>query len=137
MRNLHIKQTLNTPEIKFSPDENFFLIQGTSSPEDVRALYYPVIEWIRIFVDDILNGEYKIYNGKSPIDFQIDLTYFNSSSAKFFFDILMELKRIPHETCPVVVKWYYDVEDIDMKDAGNDIAMLVEMEFNYILKPKS
>jgi hypothetical protein len=137
MRNLHIKQTLNTPEIKFSPDENFFLIRGTSSPEDVRALYYPVIEWIRIFVDDIINGEYKIYNKNSPIDLQIDLAYFNSSSAKFIFDIIVELKRIPSETCAVVVNWFYDSEDLDMRDAGNDIAMLVEMEFNYILKPKS
>lgn len=137
MQKLHIKQTPNTPEIQFSPGENFFLIRGISSPEDVRALYYPVIEWIRIFVDDVLNGEYKIYNGKSPVFFQIDLTYFNSSSAKFLYDIIMELKRIPPDTCPVVVKWYHDEEDTDMKDAGNDIALLVEMKFEYISKPKS
>lgn len=137
MQKLHIKQTPSTPEIKFSPDENFFLIQGISSPEDVRALYYPVIEWVRIFVDDVLYGEYKMYNKNTPIDFQIDLAYFNSSSAKFFYDILMELKRIPADICPVVIKWYHDEEDNDMKDAGNDIAMLVEMEFKYIPKPKS
>lgn len=137
MEKLYIKQTPNTPEINFSPEENSFLIQGTSSPEDVRALYYPVIEWIRIFVDDVLNGEYKIFNSRTSIDFQIDLAYFNSSSAKFFYDILMELKKIPPETCPVVVKWHYDEEDVDMKDAGNDIATLVEMKFIFIPKPKS
>ncbi len=137
MLKLHIEQTPNTPEIILSPDENIFLIRGTSSPEDVRALYYPVIEWVRIFVDDVIDGEYKIFNKKTPLDFHIDLAYFNSSSAKFLYDILSELKRIPAETCPVVVKWYHDVEDIDMKDAGNDIATLVEMEFIYILKSKS
>ncbi len=137
MQKLYIQQTLNTPEIKFSPDENIFLIRGTSSPEDVRALYYPVIEWVKIFIDDVLDGEYKINDKKTPIDFHIDLAYFNSSSAKFLFDILSELKRIPPETCPVVVKWYHDVEDIDMKDAGTDIATLVGMEFAYIPKPKN
>jgi hypothetical protein len=137
MQKLHIQQTPNTPEIKLSTEENIFLIRGTSSPEDVRALYYPVIDWIRIFVDDLISGEYTKFNKKNPIDFHIDLVYFNSSSAKFLYDILMELRRIPHDTCPVIVNWYYDPEDTDMKDAGNDIAALVEMEFRYITKLKS
>ncbi len=136
MQKLHIQQSLNTPEIILSPEENTFLIRGTSSPEDVRALYYPVIEWIRIFIDDILDGEYTSNNEKNPIDFHIDLEYFNSSSAKFLYDILMELKRIPSDTCPLTVNWYYDVEDTDMKDAGNDIATLVEMQFHFIPKTK-
>jgi hypothetical protein len=137
MQKFHIQQTPNSPEIIFSPDENIFLICGKSAPEDVRALYYPVIEWIKIFVDDLIDGEYDKFNKKTPIDFHIDLLYFNSSSAKFFYDILMELKRIPRDTCPVVVNWYYDPEDVDMKEAGCDIATLVEMEFRYITKTKS
>ena len=136
MQKLHIQQSLNTPEIILSPEENTFLIRGTSSPEDVRALYYPVIEWIRIFIDDILDGEYTSNNKTNPTDFHIDLEYFNSSSAKFLYDILMELKRIPSDTCPLTVNWYYDVEDTDMKDAGNDIATLVEMQFHFIPKTK-
>lgn len=137
MQKIHIKQTTNTPEIIFSPDENIFLIRGKSSPEDVRALYYPVIEWIKIFVDDLLDGEYKKFNADNPINLKIDLTYFNSSSAKFLFDILSELKRIPRDEYPLIVSWYHDPEDVDMKDAGNDIASLVEMDFLYISKPKS
>jgi hypothetical protein len=137
MQKLHIKQTPNTPELKFSPNENIFLIRGTSSPEDVRALYYPVIEWVRKFVNDVLAREYEIYNNKTPIDFQIDLAYFNSSSAKFLFDIFQELKKIPSDICPVAVKWHYDEEDVDMKEAGKDMASFVEMEFNYISKPKT
>jgi len=35
----------------------------------------------------------------------------------------------------VIVNWYYDEEDTDMKDAGNDIATMAEMEFRYVLKP--
>lgn len=136
MQKLHIQPTAATPEIKLSPDENIFLIRGTSAPEDVRALYYPVIEWVRIFVDDMVNGQYKKYGKKNPVDLHIDLSYFNSSSAKFLYDILSELKRIPNDRCPVIVNWHYDEEDIDMKDAGNDISTLVEMEFRYVPKPK-
>jgi len=136
MQKLHIQPTATTPEIKFSPDENIFLIRGTSAPEDVRALYYPVIEWVRVFVDDLISGQYKKYGKKNPVEPQIDLAYFNSSSAKFLYDILSELKRIPPERCPVTVSWFYEEEDIDMKDAGNDIASLVEMEFRFVPKSK-
>jgi hypothetical protein len=38
---------------------------------------------------------------------------------------------------PVVVEWIYDEEDTDLKEAGSDIASLVEMEFTYVPKPAS
>jgi len=136
MQNLYIEQTLTTPEINFSPSENIFLIRGTSSPEDVRALYYPVIEWIKIFIDDLLEGEYKHFNNKNPLKFRIDMSYFNSSSAKFFYDIFSELKRVTSSDIPVIVEWCYDEEDNDMKEAGEDIAQLAEMKFTYIPKPR-
>ncbi len=136
MQTLYIEETENTPEINFSPENNVFLIRGTSSPEDVRALYYPVIEWIKIFIDDILEGEYKKFDNNNPLSFQIDMSYFNSSSAKFFYDIFCELKKATSSGIPIVVKWFYDEEDIDMKDAGIDISQLSELEFTFVPKPK-
>jgi len=136
MQKLYIEPTSLTPEIKFSPDENIFVISGISSPEDVRALYYPVIDWIRTFVDDIMGGTVKVYHKDSPLKMHVDLSYFNSSSAKFLFDIFSELKRLKSSEVPVVVEWFHEAEDTDMREAGSDIAELVEMEFTYIVKPK-
>ena len=136
MQKLYIEPTGLTPEIKFSPDENIFVISGISSPEDVRALYYPVIDWIRTFVDDIMGGTVKVYHKDSPLKMHVDLSYFNSSSAKFLFDIFSELKRLKSSEVPVVVEWFHEAEDTDMREAGSDIAELVEMEFTYIVKPK-
>jgi hypothetical protein len=137
MQNLLIKKTLTSPEIYFSPEENEFFLRGTSAPEDVRALYYPVIDWIKIFIDDVLGGNYKKFDSTNPIRFQIDLSYFNSSSAKFLFDILSELKRLHLLGTPVVVEWYYEDGDPDMKDAGSDISLLVGMEFSFFSKQKN
>jgi hypothetical protein len=136
MQRLFIKQTDTTPEINFSPDENIFILRGKSAPEDVRAMYYPVIKWIKIFVDDILEGEYKKYSPENPLKMQADLEYFNSSSAKFFYDIFSELKRLDTNNIPVIVEWFYDEEDIDQKEAGSDIALLVEMEFVFVPKKR-
>jgi capsule polysaccharide modification protein KpsS len=134
MQNFFIKRTSTTPEINFSPDDKLFIISGISSPEDVRALYYPVIEWVQNLVNEIIAGNYKVFSGLVPIRLQIDLHYFNSSSAKFLFDILSEFKRLAPVSVPFIVEWSYEEEDSDMKDAGADIALLVGMEFTFIAK---
>ena len=134
MQRLYFEKTENTPEINFSPDENIFFIKGTSSPEDVRAIYYPVIEWLKIFIDDVIDGEYTNFSSEKALIMQTDLAYFNSSSAKFFYDIFAELKRLSENDVRVIVEWFYDEEDLDQKDAGSDIAGMVEMEFSFIPK---
>lgn len=136
MQKLIIEPTKTTPEITFSPDDNIFLIKGVSSPEDVRALYYPVIEWVNIFIDDIMDGTLKLYGENAPVILKIDLSYFNSSSAKFLYDILSEMKRLSIAGVPFIVEWYYDNEDIDMKEAGTDMSFMVEMDFNFVAKSR-
>jgi hypothetical protein len=134
MQKLQISKTSVSPEITLSPDDNIFVIRGNSSPEDVRELYYPVIEWIKIFIDDVLDGAFPAFNNENPLKFQIDLTYFNSSSAKFLYDIIMELQRLSASSIPLIVEWYYNKEDTDMKDAGLDFSLLADMEFTFIPK---
>ena len=134
MQKLIIDPGNRTPSIMLSPDENVFYIRGTSSPEDVRKLYYPVIEWINKFIEEILNDGFKTFNIENPLRFQFDLNYFNSSSTKFFFDMLTEFKKLP-VGFPFIVEWYYDQEDTDMKEAGVDFSKLLEMEFSFISKP--
>ena len=118
----------------FSPDENLFYIRGTSAPEDVRKLYYPVLEWFNLFVEEIKKGEVKIFNNENPLRFQFDLKYFNSSSAKFFFDFLVELKKLTLLRIPVNVEWHYEDSDTEMLEAGRDLSHLAEFEFTYISK---
>lgn len=134
MQKLFIRPTSTTPEVNFSPQENIFLISGISSPEDVRAMYYPVIEWIVAFVKEIIEGKNKSYAPGIPLKFKAELIYFNSSSAKFLYDIFIELKRLIPLGIPVIIEWYYEEEDIDLKEGGMDIALLAEMEFLFIPK---
>jgi hypothetical protein len=136
MQELHISPTSSSPEVHFSPEENIFLIRGISSPEDVRAMYYPVIEWIRNYVNELLLTKLKNKNTKGgvPLKFKADLEYFNSSSAKFLYDIFMELQRLIPADIPFIVEWVYEKEDVDLKEAGSDIASLAGMEFIFVAK---
>jgi hypothetical protein len=134
MQRFYTEPTPISPEILFSAEENKFFIKGNSAPEDVRALYYPVIEWIKVFIDDVNEGEYPQFSQENPIKFQVDLDYFNSSSAKFLFDIFTELKRLVSAKKPVLIEWFFDEEDIDHKEAGCDLAILAGIEFTFISK---
>lgn len=134
MEKLFISPTPTTPEIHFSVEDNIFRMSGTSRPEDARAMYYPVIDWIKELTNNILNGKIDFFSVQNPLRFQVDLLYFNSSSAKFLYDIFIEIKRIPSSGIPVSVEWHHEKEDTDMLDAGNDIALLVDMEFTYVIK---
>jgi hypothetical protein len=134
MQKLYISPTSTTPEVHFSPQDNIFLIRGISSPEDVRAMYYPVIEWIKVYIDELLEVKNGVYTSVSPLRLKTELMYFNSSSAKFLYDIFLEMKRLVPAGIPYIVEWIYDEEDIDLKEAGADIALLVEMEFSYVSK---
>jgi hypothetical protein len=134
MQKLYLPPTSTSPEIHFSPEEEIFFIRGISCPEDVRGIYYPVIEWLRNYIDILLEGKSAEYFNNVPLKFQVDLDYFNSSSGKFLYDIFLELKRLISGGIPVVVEWMYDEEDTDLQEAGSDIAALVEMEFTYIPK---
>jgi hypothetical protein len=136
MQSLFIEPTSISPEIHFSTEKNIFLIRGNSSPEDVRALYYPVIEWIKNFIDELIEGKSRHLDKTNPIRLQIDLQYFNSSSAKFLYDIFIEIKRLISSSVPFVVEWYYEEEDLDQKEAGADIALLAGMDFIFIAKNK-
>jgi hypothetical protein len=126
--------TETTPEILLSPDENRFIISGKSAPEDVRSIYYPVIEWMKAFADRV--RENNPYTGPNPLLFKLDFEYFNSSSAKFFFDIILKLKELKKDGVPLVIEWYYDADDSDMREAGEDLALLCEMQFKYCPKTK-
>jgi hypothetical protein len=87
-----------------------------------------------MYINSIIEDDNKIYTSDSPLKFSTDLIYFNSSSAKFLYDIYLELKRLIPSGIPFVIEWFYDEGDIDIKEAGSDIALLVGMEFSYISK---
>lgn len=134
MKSLKIKAESSKPEIILSPEENIFSISGKSAPEDVRELFYPVIDWLTAFAGEIKTSN--PYTDTKPLLFKVDLAYFNSSSAKFLYDIFTILKEIREKEIPVTVEWHYDDEDIDLKEAGEDMALLSGLEFKYCTKSK-
>ncbi len=135
MQKLVIEPTHNTPGIILSPGERIFSIEGMSAPEDVRTIYYPVLEWMKEFNREVQEGSQKTFTEEDPLILKIDLNYFNSASAKFLFDILLEFKELSDAGVPVVTEWHYEEDDTDMMEAGEDIAEMIEIRLKFMPKP--
>jgi hypothetical protein len=134
MQKLHFQPTHSAPEIYLSKEEKLFFIKGVSCPEDVRVIYFPVLDWIRGY-SALLTGEGIVrYTEQSPFRFTIDLDYYNSSTAKFLYDICLEIRKLSAAGVPVLIEWTYDSDDPDMKEAGEDMSALLRMNFALIQK---
>ncbi|MFO7853297.1 MAG: DUF1987 domain-containing protein [Bacteroidota bacterium] len=131
MENLYIPPSEVMPEITLSHKDNIFRIRGCSRPENVREMYEPVLTWLSDYKKKLITGR-SIYTENNPLIFQLYLEYFNSSTVKFLFDIIMIMKSLEEEGIPIAIHWFYDPEDPDSREAGEDLAGLAEIGFKYI-----
>jgi len=119
-------QSGDTPKITLDKEANVFEICGKSFPENAVEFYSPVIKWI---------NEYAQSPNPETI-FTINLDYFNSSSSKKIFEILMKLEQITTTGGNILVKWYYDENDDVMFTRSKDIQDVLEIPIEFIKKTK-
>ncbi len=119
MSNLIINDSIKTPTIIFDIT-GILEIKGKSIPENSLEFYRPVFEWLDIY-------------SQSPAqktELKISLEYFNTSSSKCLLDILRRLETINLSgKSEVKVFWFYDADDEDMMEAGEDYQALVKVPF--------
>lgn len=119
---LEIKATLKTPKVSVNFDEGKILLAGISIPEDPYAFYSPVNEKIT----EYLNTPQKT----TRLEFKLE--YFNTSSTLVIRNLIRDLSQHSDKT-DLVVKWYYEEYDEDMKEAGDEFRMLFDgLKFELI-----
>ncbi len=132
MDKINIEKTEKTPNILFDPEKGIFEMKGNSRPEDVRTFYYPVLEALRTYFDQLTEqGKNNIYDDV-PFKGIFQLQYFNSSSAKFIADILLLLKEFADKNTNIEIQWYYEEGDDDMKEVGTDLSEMIKYDFKFI-----
>lgn len=110
---IKIEATERSPEINFDFERNVFSIRGESYPEDVMAFYGPVMTAFSGHLSSLTSG---------AIEFNFELIYFNSSSAKILLDLFDKLEESASAGVSVVVNWYHDAEDDTMEELGQEFA---------------
>lgn len=127
MERLYIQKTDFSPEIVFDYINNDYHISGESRLEHVRKFYEPIFEWFKVF---FTNKGY-LKNSKN-ITIVFSLEYFNSTSAKVFFDFLLMLKKMQDENnINFTILWQYSNSDLDLFESGKLLEELTKLKFEY------
>ncbi len=123
MEELVIESTSLTPGIKFDGELGQFELKGRSIPENSLEFYQPVYEWLDAYLE----------NPKEKTVVNVQFDYFNTSSSKCILDILKRIDRLDDMGKDVLIKWYYDENDEDMMEAGEDYSDLLESPFEIMV----
>ncbi|MEP2849358.1 DUF1987 domain-containing protein [Ekhidna sp.] len=120
MEPIKIYPTRNTPAVLLDPSKGVFKLYGRSSPENALQFY----ESLRSTLSTKISAE--------KMDVRIKMEYFNTSSSKCIYDLLKEIKALKDKGKEVMVRWYYDEDDEDMYEAGEDYSDLLDLPFKFI-----
>ncbi|WP_448518651.1 DUF1987 domain-containing protein [Rhodoflexus sp.] len=115
MENFFLEETSKTPKLHFDASSGKFLMSGRSIPENAIEFYKPLFEWLDEYVK----------HPCTKTDFEIRLEYFNTSSSKCLVEIFRRLEKIKDKE--VVINWYYEEDDEDMQESGEDFKELIDI----------
>jgi hypothetical protein len=119
MENLILAGTPKTPTVELNAGNGTLLLKGRSIPENSIEFYKPILAWIEQYGT----------NANAQTTLQIQLEYFNTSSSKCLLDVFKRMEAISGN---VVIEWYYENDDEDMLEAGEDYEAIIRVPFKKI-----
>lgn len=125
MENVTIEGTAKTPTVIFEPANGLLEIKGRSIPENSTEFFKPLVDSLKSFSANS--------NGDITVNFKLE--YFNTSSSKCILDILKILESIKKTGKTVSLNWYYEEDDEDMLESGENYQEIVNIPFNMLILP--
>ncbi|MEM7551871.1 MAG: DUF1987 domain-containing protein [Bacteroidota bacterium] len=122
MEKFELNATNKTPEIVLDNNEGKLLVAGRSIPENSVEFYKPVMDWIENYV--------RKPTVKTIIE--IKLEYFNTSSSKCLVEIFRKIEKIQESGSEVQIMWYYEEDDEDMLESGEDFKQIIKVPIEMI-----
>ncbi|HKL37702.1 MAG TPA: DUF1987 domain-containing protein [Bacteroidales bacterium] len=122
MESISIEGTTKTPSVKLNPESGVIEIKGRSIPENSIEFYRPIIEWLDEYA--------KNPNKNTTVNVQLE--YFNTSSSKCILDIFKKLESLKKARNEVKINWYYEEDDEDMLESGEDYESIIRVPFKMI-----
>ncbi|MGF1585839.1 MAG: DUF1987 domain-containing protein [Bacteroidales bacterium] len=112
-----------TPTIYFDPEKRELRFEGRSIPEDTIRFYEPILKWIEKYVEN---------EREDTTNLHINLEYFNTSTSRYLFGILKTLESYHVKGNPVHIHWYYEKDDLEMLESGEDYASILKIPFKMV-----
>jgi len=122
METIIIEGTPKTPSVNFDSASGILHLKGRSIPENSIEFYKPLVEWL-----DEYSGKPQ---PKTAVNIQLE--YFNTSSSKCLLDLFKKLEGMHKSGNDITIKWYYEEDDEDMLEAGEDYQSIINIPFKMI-----
>lgn len=123
MATVKIEGSPKTPNIILDSEKGLVEISGRSIPENAVEIFKPVLEWL------------EEYSQKPQVEtcVNLKLEYFNTSSSKSILSILKRIEGLGRdEKSKVSVNWFYEQDDEDMLEAGEDFDAIIKVPFKMV-----
>lgn len=122
MEAIAIEGTPKTPTVNFDTEKGFLEIKGRSIPENSIEFYKPIVDLLEKYAT----------KPQAATNVNIQLEYFNTSSSKCILDVFKKLETINKNGSKVMINWYYEEDDEDMLEAGEDYQAIINVPFKMV-----
>jgi hypothetical protein len=123
MEDIYVKESPTTPEVRFSVASGNLEIKGVSIPEDTEEFYRPLTDWIEEFIKT---------QQPDQVVMAFKLIYVNTSTSAVLGKIIKLLEPPAGKELSIKIEWYYEAEDEDMKDLGEDFHSFTKLPFELV-----
>ena len=122
MKRINIKPSKTSPQVSFDVTNGSLLLKGRSLLNNAHDFYQPIYTAL----DEVTN-----FTKQLNVDFMMD--YYNTSSTKCIFQIFKKLGVLKNNDYDVNINWYYQEDDLDHIEIGEDFESILDMRFNFVL----
>lgn len=121
MELITIPETSKTPLFQFDRENSSIKIEGKIISENPLSFFAQL--------DEIIDSNKAAYNN---LDVNIYVDYFNTVCSKYFLKFLRKVISSKDDSSKVSINWYYAPDDSEIKESGEDYAMIINHHFNFI-----
>jgi hypothetical protein len=122
MEKIDIRETSKTPSVNFDPEHGMFEMRGKSIPENSNVFYGPLLQYVERY------GNFPAERTVLSVKFE----FFNTSSSNRIHALFKRFERIYLTDRDVLIRWYCENGDENMRDAGKDFKAILQVPFEII-----
>ncbi len=120
-RNLSIPATPNLPMVDFDREANVLIIKGRSFPENATIFYYRLFEWV----------DYYLLTKPVHTTLNLSFQYLHTGSGVQVYNLIKRLLESEQTGNTVIINWFYEEDDEDLRQVGIDFSSVLRKPFNY------
>ena len=114
--------TSKTPDVELNVKLGHLTLQGRAIPDDAYLFFAELDKALERYLN-------------SPCEetiVTVRFEYFNTSTSKWLLDMFRKLEQVHQKASVVTVKWFYDQDDEDMEESGQDFQAIIDLPFEIL-----